>query len=102
MNFVYEIKSNIEVGEKLYGIVEGSIYTYDGVYEIVVNEIDYNRKIVVFDIDQPCKQVACDFYEMEHYVFETEDDAREFASNSTQIKCIDECYDCSNAREILL
>ena len=75
MNFVYEIKSNIEVGEKLYGIVEGSIYTYDGVYEIVVNEIDYNRKIVVFDIDQPCKQVACDFYEMEHYVFETEDEA---------------------------
>ena len=47
MNFVYETKSNIEVGEKLYGIVEGSIYTYDGVYEIVVNEIDYNRKIVV-------------------------------------------------------
>ena len=75
MNFVYETKSNIEVGEKLYGIVEGSIYTYDGVYEIVVNEIDYNRKIVVFDIDQPYKQVACDFYEMEHYVFETEDEA---------------------------
>ena len=34
--------------------------------------------------------------------FETEDDAREFASNSTQIKCINECYDCSNTREILL
>ena len=75
MNFVCAIKSNIEVGQKLYGIIEGSIYTYDGVYEIVVNEIDYNRKIVVFDIDQPCKQVACDFYEMEHYVFETEDEA---------------------------
>ena len=26
--------------------------------------------------------------------FETEDAAREFASNSTQIKCINECYDC--------
>ena len=62
MNFIYEIKSNIEVGQKLYGIIEGSTYTYDGVYEIIVNEIDYNRKIVVFDIDQPCKQVACDFY----------------------------------------
>lgn len=75
MNFVCEIKSNIEVGQKLYGIVEGSIYTYDGVYEIIVNEIDYNRKIVVFDIDQPCKQVACDFDEMKDYVFESEDEA---------------------------
>ena len=34
--------------------------------------------------------------------FETEDDAREFASNSTQIKCINECYDCSNAKEVIL
>lgn len=75
MNFVCEIKSNIEVGQKLYGIVEGSIYTYDGVYEIIVNEIDYNRKIVIFDIDQPCKQVACDFDEMKDYVFESEDEA---------------------------
>ena len=75
MNFVCEIKSNIEVGQKLYGVVEGSIYTYDGVYEIIVNEIDYNRKIVVFDIDQPCKQVACDFDEMKDYVFESEDEA---------------------------
>lgn len=75
MNFVCEIKSNIEVGQKLYGVVEGSIYTYDGVYEIIVNEIDYNRKIVVFDIDQPCKQVACDFDEMEDYVFESKDEA---------------------------
>ena len=32
MNFVYEIKSNIEVGQKLYGIIEGSIYTYVVVY----------------------------------------------------------------------
>lgn len=34
--------------------------------------------------------------------FETIDDVRYFASNSTQIKCINECYDCSNAREIIL
>ena len=34
--------------------------------------------------------------------FETEDDAREFASNSTKVKQIIECYDCSNTREILL
>lgn len=73
MNF--EIKCNIEIGQKLYGIVEGSIYTYDGVYEIIVNKIDYNRKIVVFEIDQPCRHVACDFEEMKEYVFETEDEA---------------------------
>lgn len=34
--------------------------------------------------------------------FETIDDVRYFASNSTQIKYINECYDCSNAKEILL
>ena len=34
--------------------------------------------------------------------FETIDDAREFASNSTQIKCIKECCDCSNAKEVIL
>lgn len=34
--------------------------------------------------------------------FETEDDAREFASNSSEIESINECYDCSNVREIIL
>lgn len=81
MNFKCEIKSNIEIGQKLYGIVEGSIYTYDGVYEITVNKIDYNRKVVVFDIDQPCGQVVCDFYEIEYYVFETEDEANTACEN---------------------
>ena len=75
MNFVCDIKTNIEVGQKLYGIVEGSIYTWEGVYEITVSEIDYNRKVVVFDIDQPCGRVACDFDEMETYVFESEEEA---------------------------
>ena len=34
--------------------------------------------------------------------FETEDDAREFASNSTEVKSIIECCDCSNAKEVIL
>ena len=34
--------------------------------------------------------------------FETEDDARYFASNSIEVKSIIECYDCSNITEILL
>lgn len=81
MNFVCEIKTNIEVGQKLYGIVEGSIYTWEGVYEITVSEIDYNRKVVIFDIDQPCGRVACDFDKMEEYVFETEKEANEASKN---------------------
>lgn len=76
MNFICDIKTNIEVGQKLYGIVEGSIYTWEGVYEITVDEIDYNRKLVVFNIDQPCGKVACDFNEMKLYVFETAEEAR--------------------------
>ena len=39
------------------------------------NEIDDNRKIGVFDVNHPLRQGACDFYEMEHYVFGTEDEA---------------------------
>lgn len=81
MNFVCEIKTNIKVGQKLYGIVEGSMYTCEGVYELTVDEIDYNSKIVVFDIDQPCGKVACEFYEMEEYVFETEEEANEASKN---------------------
>lgn len=76
MNFICEIKTNIEVGQKLYGIVCGSIYTWEGVYELTVEEIDYNREVVVFNIDQPCGQVACEFYEMIDYVFETEEEAQ--------------------------
>lgn len=34
--------------------------------------------------------------------FESEEDVREFVENSIQIKEINECYDCSNAREIIL
>ena len=75
MNFMCDININMVVGQKLYGIVEGSVYTYDGVYEIVVSEIDYNRKIIIFDINQPCGQVACEFSEIEKYVFETKNEA---------------------------
>lgn len=34
--------------------------------------------------------------------FESEEDMREFINNSTQIKEVNECYDCSNVREIIL
>ena len=41
MNFICEIKTNIEVGQKLYGIVCGSIYTWEGIYELTVEEISH-------------------------------------------------------------
>lgn len=34
--------------------------------------------------------------------FETIDDARYFVSNSTEVKSIIECCDCSNAIEVIL
>ena len=52
------------------------------------------------------ERVACEMYQnilltfnhVDGYYtyawFETEDDAREFASNATQITCINEGYDC--------
>lgn len=76
MKFVYEKKSNIKIDQKLYGIVQDTMYTYGGVYEIIVDDIDWNDEIIYFSVDQPCGQVACTFSEMELYVFETEDEAK--------------------------
>ena len=77
MKFVYEIHTNIEVGQTLYGIIGVSRQTYDGVYPIKVYEINPNEceGIVIFDIDQPCGFVSCDFSDMDKYVFETEEEA---------------------------
>lgn len=75
MDFKYNIKCNIKEGQKLYGIIANSICTYGGVYEIIVDEILYDKQIVVFDIDQPCGQVMSSFKMMKKYVFETEEEA---------------------------
>ena len=79
MNFVYEVKTNINVGKILYGIIGVSTRTYDGVYPIKVHEIrpDSSGGIVIFSIDQPCGFVSCDFDDMDKYVFETEEEASE-------------------------
>lgn len=34
--------------------------------------------------------------------FETEEDVRDFIKNSTQIREINECYNCQNVEEIIL
>lgn len=77
MKFEYEIitKCNIKVGQKLYGIIECSTRTYDGIYEIIVDEIDYDGYRVIFKIEQPCQYVQCSFYNMDKYVFETKEKA---------------------------
>lgn len=75
MKFEYEKKANINVGQKLYGIVEVSIYTYDGVQPIIVEEIDYTKDEVIFKVDQPCRYVSCYFSEMEDFVFESKEEA---------------------------
>ena len=58
MNFIYSKETNIKFGQTLYGIIAVSCGTYDGVYPIVVDEIDWNHEEVVFTIDQPCGTVA--------------------------------------------
>lgn len=76
MDFKYKTEVNVEVGQKLYGIITCSPSTYEGVYEIKVVAIyfdDYGE--IVFDIDQPCGQVSVDFGDMSKYVFETKEEA---------------------------
>ena len=80
MKFEYKKETNLKIGQKLYGIIECSIYTYDGVYPITVYEIDYNNEEIIFEVEQPCKYVACRFYEMEKLVFESEEEAKKAES----------------------
>ena len=76
MNFTYRKETNLKISQKMYGIIAVSRYTYDGVYPIMVNDIDYNNEYVQFTIDQPCRHVYCSFDDMKHFVFETEEEAK--------------------------
>lgn len=73
MNF--KIETNIEVGQTLYGIIGVSTQTYDGVYSIRVYDINLNEEVVIFEIDQPCGFVSCDFADMDKFVFESNEEA---------------------------
>lgn len=76
MNFTYTKESNLTIGQKLFGIIAVSRYTYDGVHPITVDCIDYNNECIIFQVDQPCRQVFCSFSEVESFVFETEEEAK--------------------------
>ena len=80
MKFEYKKETNIKEGQKLFGIVAVSIYTYDGVYPVTVYDIDYNEENVIFKVDQPCGYVSCSFRDMEYYVFESEEEAENMQS----------------------
>lgn len=93
MKFEYEKKSNIKVGQKLYGIVGVSLYTHDGVYPITVYDIDYNEEEVIFLVDQPCRYVSCHFSEVECFVFESEEEAKN-KMNSMRFGIGLQAYEC--------
>lgn len=83
MNFTYKKEANIEVGQKLYGIIAVSRMTYDGMYPVIVDRILWDDEEVVFKVDQSCGYVSCMFDEMEDYVFESEEEA------NTKLKILD-------------
>lgn len=81
MNFYFEKNTNVEIDKKYYGIIASTIYTYDGVFEIIADDINWEREEVIFSIDQPCKFVSCGFEDVNKYVFKTEELANEAYKN---------------------
>lgn len=72
---------NISEGDKLYGIIGSSIKTYEGVYEIKVETIDWNDECVIFTIEQPCSRVRANFDDFEYYIFKTKEEADNACKN---------------------
>lgn len=77
MEFTFRKETNLKVGQKLYGIIAVSSSTYNGVYPVEVESINWNDEKVIFAVKQPCEYVSCTFEGMKHYVFETEEEAKE-------------------------
>ena len=72
MQFEYEIKTNIKIGQELWGIIAVTTSTYEGVFPIKVYDIDHNNREIIFEINQPCRYVSCNFAELKVYVFESQ------------------------------
>ncbi|GEM_PF-5827757 len=75
MRAFFNKETNIVVDQELYGIIAVSTRTYDGVYKVVVSYIDWDKEIVIFDVDQPCRNVYCFFSDFSRYVHENGEDA---------------------------
>lgn len=72
MELKYRRTINIQIGQKFYGLIAPSLWTYDGIYPIEVHRIDWNNMRVIFKVDQPCQFVSCSFKEFSRYVYESE------------------------------
>lgn len=81
MKFVYNKEINIEIGQEFYGIIGVSNRTYDGIYPIIVYDIDWNTEEIIFKVDQPCQFVSCHFEEFDRYVFVSEHEAQDAKQN---------------------
>lgn len=77
MKLVYNKQINIDIGQEFYGIIAGSRSTYNGIYHVKVDDIDWNEEEIIFSVDQPCEYVFCYFEEFDKYVFDSEKEARE-------------------------
>lgn len=77
MEFIFKKETNIEKGQKFYGIIGVSTRTHDGIHPITVYAIDWNNEEVIFKVDQPCGIVSCSFNDINEYVFETKKEAKE-------------------------
>lgn len=76
MKLVYNKEINIEIGQEFYGIIAMSSRTYDGIYPVKVDDIDWNTEEIIFKVDQPCQCVSCYFEEFDRYVFVSEQEAQ--------------------------
>lgn len=77
MKLEFQKTINVNISDKFYGIIEASTRTYNGVYEIIVDKINWNEEYIVFDIEQPCQQVMVYFYDFDKYVFNTKEEANQ-------------------------
>lgn len=77
MKLVYSKEINIEIEQEFYGIIAVSNRTYDGIYPVKVDDIDWNTEEIIFKVDQPCQYVSCHFNEFDRYVFPSEKEAQE-------------------------
>lgn len=48
MKLVYDKQINIDIGQEFYGIIASSNSTYNGIYHIIVDDIDWNTEEIIF------------------------------------------------------
>lgn len=78
MKFNFKKETNINFEKNYYGIVQEGFSSTAGIFRMKVEDIDWNSDLVIFDCPQQrFKYMACRFIDMDKYVFETEEEAKE-------------------------